>query len=314
MLQVQNLNAGYLFKKKKIWAVRNVSLNVGKEDFLGIAGESGCGKTTLVMAILRLLKSPGFVESGKVIFDGVDLYQLSNEELNQLRWKQFSYVPQSSMNSLNPVLSVRDQMLDVVFRHTSMTRQEALQLILDMLQLVGIPPERVKSYPHQLSGGMRQRVVIAMSLLLSPKLVIFDEPTTALDVVVQRSIIEKIFELQLQKRFSAIFVTHDISLLFEITKHLAIMYAGEIVEYGPTREVYEGPLHPYTIGLIESLPSIYGELKEYKSIPGRLPDLSQTIVGCSFYERCRSRMDVCRLEHPGLKEVKPGRWVACHLY
>lgn len=314
MLQVQNLNAGYLFKKKKVWAVRNVSLNVGKEDFLGIAGESGCGKTTLVMAILRLLKSPGFVESGKVIFDGVDLYQLSKEELDRLRWKQFSYVPQSSMNSLNPVLNIRDQMMDVILRHTSMTKQEALQLIVDMLQLVGIPPERVKSYPHQLSGGMRQRVVIAMSLLLSPKLVIFDEPTTALDVVVQRSIIEKIFELQLQKRFSAIFVTHDISLLFEITKHLAIMYAGEIVEYGPTREVYEEPLHPYTVGLIESLPSIYGELKEYKSIPGRLPDLSQSIAGCSFYERCRSKMDVCRLEHPGLKEVKPGRWVACHLY
>lgn len=314
MLQVQNLNAGYLFKKKKVWAVRNVSLNLGKGDFLGIAGESGCGKTTLVMAILRLLKNPGFVESGKVIFDGVDLYQLSKEELNQLRWKQFSYVPQSSMNSLNPVLSIRDQMMDVILRHTSMTRQEALQLIVGMLQLVGIPPERVKSYPHQLSGGMRQRVVIAMSLLLSPKLVIFDEPTTALDVVVQRSIIEKIFELQLQKEFSAIFVTHDISLLFEITKHLAIMYAGEIVEYGPTREVYEEPLHPYTIGLIESLPSIYGELKEYKSIPGRLPDLSQIIVGCSFHERCRSRMNVCRLEHPSLKEVKPGRWVACHLY
>ncbi|WP_041082775.1 ABC transporter ATP-binding protein [Thermotoga profunda] len=314
MVEILNLRAGYRFRKKVVRAVNNVCLKIHDQDFLGIAGESGCGKSTLVLAMLRLLKSPGYIESGKVLINGLDIFSLSNEQLSKVRWKEFSFVPQSSMSSLNPVMKIKDQIADAIVCHTDMERQEAYEIVGEVLKLVGIPVERANSYPHQLSGGMRQRVVIAMALALSPKFVVFDEPTTALDVVVQRSILEKIFELQEQKKFSAAFVTHDISLLFEISKHLAIMYAGEIVEYGDTRNVYENPLHPYAKGLIEALPSVSGELKEYKSIPGRPPDLSIVIEGCPFYERCRFRKKICLEKHPEYKQVEQGRWVSCHLY
>lgn len=314
MVEILNLKAGYRFRKKIIRAVNGVNLKVYEKDFLGIAGESGCGKSTLVLAMLRLLKSPGYVESGKVLIDKVDIFSLCEEELSKIRWKEFSLVPQSSMNSLNPVMKIKDQIADVILHHMSIGKKQAYEMVEDVLKLVGIPLDRANSYPHQLSGGMRQRVVIGMALVLSPKFVVFDEPTTALDVVVQRSILEKIFELQEEKGFSAVFVTHDISLLFEISKHLAIMYAGEIVEYGDTRYVYEKPLHPYTKGLIEALPNISAELREYKSIAGRPPDLSTPIEGCPFYERCQFRKEICLKQHPEYKQVEQGRWVSCHLY
>lgn len=313
MVEVLNLKAGYRFRKKVVKAVNNVTLRIYDEDFLGIAGESGCGKSTLVLAMLRLLKSPGYIESGKVIINGINIFELSDEALSKVRWKEFSFVPQSSMNSLNPVMKIKDQIADAVIRHTRVSKHDAYRTVEKVLQLVGIPVDRMDSYPHQLSGGMRQRVVIAMALSLSPKLIVFDEPTTALDVVVQRSILEKIFELQREKRFSSIFVTHDISLLLEISRHIAIMYAGEIVEYGGTAAVYENPLHPYTRGLIVAVPSISGQIKEYKSIPGRPPDLSEHITGCPFYERCDFRKKICFHEHPEYKEVDRGRWVSCHL-
>lgn len=314
MVEILDLRAGYRFRGKVIKAVNGVSLKVYEKDFLGVAGESGCGKSTMILAMLKLLNSPGYIESGQVIINGFDIFKLSQEELSKLRWKEFSYVPQSSMNSLNPVMKVGDQIADVVVHHTLMRKQDAYGIVYDLLKLVSIPPDRANRYPHQLSGGMRQRVVIAMALALSPKFVVFDEPTTALDVIVQRSILENIFELQEKKGFSAIFVTHDISLLFEISKHLAIMYAGRIVEYGETRAVYENPFHPYTKGLIEALPSISGQLKEYKSIPGKPPDLSVEIKGCPFYERCSFRKAVCQEIYPHYREIQQGRWVACHLY
>ncbi|MGJ8454027.1 ABC transporter ATP-binding protein [Pseudothermotoga sp. U03pept] len=314
MVEILSLKAGYRFRKKNVKAVRDVTLTIYDRDFLGIAGESGCGKSTLALAMLKLLKTPGYIESGKVLIDKVDIFNLSQEELSKVRWKEFSFVPQSSMNSLNPVMKIRDQIVDVIVHHTAMKIQEAHEIVYEVLRLVGLPLQCAHSYPHQLSGGMRQRVVIGMALALSPKFVVFDEPTTALDVVVQRSILEKIFELQKEKGFAAVFVTHDISLLFEISKHLAIMYAGEIVEYGDTKSVYERPLHPYTQGLIESLPSISKELKSYRSIPGKPPDLSEEIEGCPFYERCQFRKEICLKDHPRSKQVEQGRWVSCHLY
>ncbi|AEH51832.1 ABC transporter ATP-binding protein [Pseudothermotoga thermarum] len=316
LLEVRNLDAGYFKGKKFYHAVRDCSFKLYKNDFLGIAGESGCGKSTLALAILRLLKPPGKVISGQVIFDGVDLFELSEEELRQKRWGEFSLVTQSSMNSLNPVLKIKDQLLDVYLEHSKeKDLEKANKRLFEVMRLVNIDPKFLNSYPHQLSGGMRQRVVIAMALLFAPKLIVLDEPTTALDVIVQRSIIEEFQELFEKIGFSAILITHDISLLFEITKHIAIMYAGEIVEYGQSREVFDDPKHPYTKALLQAIPSISGELKEYKSIPGRPPDLSKEIVGCSFVDRCEYAFERCEKLHPQVTLVsESGRWVRCHLY
>jgi len=313
VMKVTKLSAGYSFRNKFVHAVRDVSFEVMENDFFGIAGESGCGKTTLVMALLRLLRRPGVIKSGSVEILGNDILRLSEEDLRKLRWKVFSFVPQSSMNSLNPVMRIGDQMSDVLIRNFGYKKEEALELVRAALELVNIKPERMDNYPHQLSGGMRQRIVIAMALLLSPKLVVMDEPTTALDVVVQRSILQQIEDLRQLKNFATLFITHDISLLFELATNLAIMYAGEFVEIGPAKILFERPMHPYTKGLIEALPSISGELKEYKSIPGKPPDLSVEIIGCPFKDRCSYAFEKCQVEKPTLI-FKDGRWVSCHLY
>lgn len=316
LLEVKTLNAGYYKGKRFYHAVRNCSFVLYRNDFLGLAGESGCGKSTLALAMLRLLKSPGKILSGEIYLEKLNLLELPDEELRKKRWRDFSLVTQSSMNSLNPVLKIKDQMLDVYLEHsTDKSRERANQRLFEVMKLVNVDPKFLDSYPHQLSGGMRQRVVIAMALLFSPKLVVLDEPTTALDVVVQRSIIEQFQELFDKVMFSAILITHDISLLFEITKHMAIMYAGEIVEYGESGEVLEDPKHPYTKALLQAIPSISGELKEYKSIPGRPPDLSKQIVGCSYFDRCDYAFEKCQHVSPGeIRLSENGRWVKCHLY
>ncbi len=313
MLEIRNLNAGYEFRSKFVHAVRDVSFVVEDNDFFGIAGESGCGKSTLVLAILKLLKKPGRIISGKVIIDGIDIMEMDEKSLKRLRWSKFSLVTQSSMNSLNPVLKIKDQMADVLIKNHGYSKVQAFELVRKNLELVGISPDRMESYPHQLSGGMRQRVVIAMALLLSPKVVFMDEPTTALDVVMQRSILQKIEELREKEKFSTVFITHDISLLFEMATKIAIMYAGEIVELGIAKDVYQKPLHPYTKGLIEALPSISRTLNEYKSIPGRPLDLSLKVKGCPFRDRCSYAFDRCSVEKPELRNID-GRWVSCHIY
>ncbi len=316
LLEVKNLNAGYYKGKKFYHAVRNCSFVLYRNDFLGLAGESGCGKSTLALAMLRLLKAPGKILSGEIYLEKLNLLELPDEELRKRRWRDFSLVTQSSMNSLNPVLKIKDQMLDVYLEHsTDKSRERANQRLFEVMKLVNVDLKFLDSYPHQLSGGMRQRIVIAMALLFSPKLVVLDEPTTALDVVVQRSIIEQFQELFHKVMFSAILITHDISLLFEITKHIAIMYAGDIVEYGESGEVLEDPKHPYTKALLQAIPSISGELKEYKSIPGRPPDLSKPIVGCSYFDRCDYAFEKCQDVYPGaIRLSENGRWVKCHLY
>ncbi len=313
MFEVINLNAGYEFRDKFVHAVRNVSFKVEKNDFFGIAGESGCGKSTLVLAALRLLKKPGKIMSGKVLIDGKDLLTLNDSEMKELRWKKIALVTQSSMNSLNPVIKIKDQMSDVLIKNHGYSKADAHELVQKNLELVGITADRMDSYPHQLSGGLRQRVVIAMALLMSPSVIFMDEPTTALDVVVQRSILQQIEELRKQKAFSAVFITHDISLLFEMATKIAIMYGGEFVEIGEAHSVYSNPMHPYTKGLLEALPSISKNLEKYKSIPGRPIDLSLNIAGCPFRERCSYAFEKCEVEKPELKFVN-GRWTSCHLY
>lgn len=313
MFEVIDLNAGYEFRDKFVHAVRNVSFKVEENDFFGIAGESGCGKSTLVLAALRLLKKPGNITSGKILIDGKDLLTLNDSELKKLRWKKIALVTQSSMNSLNPVIKIKDQMSDVLIRNHGYSKQDAYELVRKNLELVGITADRMDSYPHQLSGGLRQRVVIAMALLMSPSVIFMDEPTTALDVVVQRSVLQQIEELRKQKSFSAVFITHDISLLFEMATKIAIMYGGEFVEIGEAHSVYSNPMHPYTKGLLEALPSISKDLEKYKSIPGKPIDLSLNVPGCPFRERCSYAFERCRKEKPELRFVN-GRWTACHLY
>ncbi|AMW32714.1 MAG: ABC transporter ATP-binding protein [Fervidobacterium pennivorans] len=317
MFEIKELNAGYEFRNRFVHAVRNVSLTVEEGDFYGIAGESGCGKSTLVLAALKLLKKPGKILSGQVLLDGVDVLSLPDETLRKIRWKRLSLVTQSSMNSLNPVKRIKDQMADVLIRNHGFSKSDAYNLVKEKLQLVGITADRMESYPHQLSGGMRQRVVIAMALLLSPSVVVMDEPTTALDVVVQRSILQQIEELRKKENFSTIFITHDISLLFELASKISIMYAGELVEIGLARDVYTRPMHPYTKGLIEALPSISKDLDSYKSIPGRPVDLAIPIQGCPFKERCPYAFERCAVEKPQMRYIEldgNGRWVSCHLY
>lgn len=311
LLEVRNLNAGYRSNNKIVKAVKNVSFNVEEDDFLGIAGESGCGKSTLLFSILKLLKKPGEIFGGEIIYKGENILKMDKEKLRKKRWVEFSLVTQSAMNALNPVYKIKDQIMDVIFEHSNYSKSEAIGMVEKVLHMVGIQKERMESYPHQLSGGMKQRVAIAMALVFSPSLVVMDEPTTSLDVVVQRSIMEQIDEIRSKNKFSIIFVTHDISLLFELSKRISIMYAGEMVEIGPTKAVYSNPLHPYTEGLINSFPKLTDVSKEYKGIPGRIPDLSKEIKGCPFKERCKYRKDLCD-KKPEFKEVTPGRWVACH--
>ncbi|PIJ60654.1 ABC transporter ATP-binding protein [Mesotoga sp. H07.pep.5.3] len=314
LLQCRNLVAGYRIKSGFVHAVDDVSFDLERGGFLGIAGESGCGKSTLAFAIMRLLKDNATIENGSLLFKGTDLVGLREEEMKKIRWVDISMAFQSAMNALNPVLSIGEQLTDVIHAHGEVRQSEARDRALEALKLVDIPRDRFNSYPHQLSGGMKQRVMIAMALILNPDLIIMDEPTTALDVVVQRTIIEKIQELRKSLGFSVIFITHDLSLLVEISDTLAIMYAGKIVEYGNSDELFNMPLHPYTIGLMNSFPSLTGKITRMGGIEGKPPDLLNPPEGCRFHPRCPHAMDICEKSCPALQKVDPRHSVACFLH
>ncbi len=314
ILRVNELNAGYTWGDNLVHAVNDVSFEVEKGEFLGIAGESGCGKSTLAFSITGLLRPPGHIFSGSVFFMGKDLANLSKEEIRRLRWKDFSIVFQSSMNVLNPVLRIKDQIFDGITAHVNVDKEELLAHTKKLFKLVNVSSEFLDAYPHQLSGGMKQRIVIASALSLNPKLVIMDEPTTALDVVVQRIILQEIDELRRKLGFSIIFITHDLSLLVEISDTLAIMYAGRVVEKAPSAELYAKPMHPYTEGLMNSFPPLSGKRKRLHGIPGHPPKLSEEIKGCPFATRCPKKMPICENISPPYIEVEKGHFVACHLY
>ncbi|HPJ32806.1 ABC transporter ATP-binding protein [Mesotoga prima] len=314
LLQCRNLVAGYRIKSGFVHAVDDVSFDLERGGFLGIAGESGCGKSTLAFAIMRLLKDNATIENGSLLFKGTDLVGLREEEMKKIRWVDISMAFQSAMNALNPVLSIGEQLTDVIHAHGEVRQSEARDRAIEALKLVDIPRDRFNSYPHQLSGGMKQRVMIAMALILNPDLIIMDEPTTALDVVVQRTIIEKIQELRKSLGFSVIFITHDLSLLVEISDTLAIMYAGKIVEYGNSDELFNMPLHPYTIGLMNSFPSLTGKITRMGGIEGKPPDLLNPPEGCRFHPRCPHAMDICEKSCPALQKVDPRHSVACFLH
>ena len=313
LLDIRALRVEYLTARGAVGAVNDVSFSVHPGEVVGLAGESGSGKSTIAHAILRILRPPALITGGEVLFAGRDTLKMDDAELEKFRWSNISIVFQSAMNSLNPVMRVRDQLLDVM-QHHGLSREQALKRARQLFELIGIDPKRLDSYPHELSGGMRQRTVIAIALAVNPDLIIMDEPTTALDVVVQKDILLQIARLREALGLSILFITHDLSLLVEFSNRILIMYAGELVENAPARELFDNPLHPYTLGLMNSFPSISGARRKLSGIPGSPPDLVSPPSGCRFHPRCPKAMSICSQTAPVMKEISPDHSVACHLY
>jgi peptide/nickel transport system ATP-binding protein len=313
VLEVRNLAVEYATERGTVRAVDGVSFDLDAGEFIGVVGESGCGKSTLLFAIAQLLVPPAAVTAGRVVFRGQNMVGLTDRQLASVRWRDLSVVMQSAMNALNPVKTIAAQYKDAMRAHGVASKEQIEARSAEVLRMVGIDPVHLKSYPHQLSGGMRQRSMIAMALLLTPELVIMDEPTSALDVVAQRSMMVQIKELQEQLGFAVIFVTHDMSLVSHFSDQLMVMYAGRVDEFGPTRQVFDSPLHPYTIGLTEAFPSIRGPRVHLTGIPGSPPNLASPPPGCRFAPRCPKVFDRCTQEDPELYHVN-GTLVRCFLH
>jgi len=324
VLDIRGLSVDYGLGDDAVHAVRDVSLTLHRGEVLGLAGESGSGKSTLAYGTLRLLPPPGVIRSGQVFYhpregDPIDLMSLSRARLRRFRWAEVAIVFQGAMNSLNPVHTVETQLTDVITAHEPRTTRAARRgRAVELLNMVGINAERLGSYPHQLSGGMRQRVMIAMALALEPRVVVMDEPTTALDVVMQRQILAKLVELRERIGFSVLFITHDLSLLVEFSDRIAIMYGGRIVESAPAAELYRTSLHPYSDGLLHSFPALRGPRRELTGIPGSPPDLRAMPTGCAFHPRCPKAFDPCADRSPELTrptgQEDSDRTVACWLH
>ncbi|MFJ8822128.1 ABC transporter ATP-binding protein [Streptomyces sp. NPDC102467] len=307
LLTVTDLTVVYDTARGPVTAVDHAEFTVRQGEFTAVVGESGCGKSTLMFAVTGLLNAPARIAGGAVRFRGENLVTLSERELNALRWRDFSVVLQSAMNALNPVATLAAQYKDAMAAHGTYTKEEIRARSAEVLDLVGIDPVHLRSYPHQLSGGMRQRAMIAMALLLTPDLVVMDEPTSALDVVAQRSLMVQIKELQQLLGFAVVFVTHDMSLVSHFSDQLLVMYAGQVVEAGPTRTVFDHPSHPYSRGLLEAFPSIRGPRVPLKGIPGSPPDLAAPPAGCRFHPRCPLVHDPCRDTEPALYDIGTAR-------
>ena len=342
LLEIKHISVDYFAANGTVHAVNDVSLSLKRGEVLGLAGESGCGKSTLAYAIARLLSSPAEIVDGEILYyppgesehdaeldeaistlnvretQPIDILKLSPRQLRAFRWSELSIVFQSAMNALNPVMTLGTQIMDVLRAHRpTMGPDSRKQRASELLRLVGIAPDRLKSYPHELSGGMRQRAIIAIALALSPELIIMDEPTTALDVVVQREILSEILRLRERLGFSVIFITHDLSLLLELADRVAIMYAGRIIETASRDDLYLHPRHPYSYGLLNSFPTLHGTQHKMTGIPGSPPDLRAAPSGCTFHPRCPMAFDACKRVFPVLQPStteSPEQLVACHLY
>ncbi len=313
-LSIRNLCVDYITDAGDVRAVNNVSFDIGKGEVFGLAGESGCGKSTIAFSLMRLHKPPAFISGGEVLFNGEDIMKYSDERMSRFRWKEVSMVFQSAMNALNPVLTMEDQFCDVIMRHTNMTREQAVHRAEGLLEIVDIHPSRLRDYPHQFSGGMRQRLVIAIALALNPKMIIMDEPTTALDVVVQREILQKIHALKEEFGFSILFITHDLSLMVEFTDRIGVMYAGQLIEVAPSKEILKNPYHPYTEGLASSFPPLTGPKTRLTGIPGNPLNLLEVPTGCRFQARCTKAKDTCFSVDADLTLIEPNRFSNCHLF
>jgi peptide/nickel transport system ATP-binding protein len=302
LLELRNLRVNYLTPRGPSSVVHGLDLNLAAGQVLGLAGESGSGKSTVAQAILRLLPAPGYIAGGEVRFDGEDILRMTPERLRAFRWREAAMVFQSAMNALNPVLTIKEQLCDVFLAHVSNSTTAAEARARECLNMVGLPESTLLSFPHQLSGGMRQRVGIALALMLKPRLLILDEPTTALDVVVQKSLLDKLFELQRELQFSVLFITHDVELLFSYCTHIAILYAGNLVETAEASALRRTPQHPYSNGLLSSFPKLTGPRQRLLGIPGTPPTAGTVTQGCSFAPRCSQRGSSCEVR-PELREV-----------
>ena len=312
ILEVRDLVTHYSTLQGPVEAVDHVSFNVDEGHTVGLAGESGCGKTTAALSIMGLLPSNGRVMGGQIILDGEDLLQKDERELKKIRWKKISMVFQGAMNALNPVINVGEQIAEVILEKEEIAKDEAWERVRELYELVELEPSRVKDFPHEFSGGMRQRVMIAMALACYPKLVIADEPITALDVIVQNQILDLMKDLQKKLNLSQILITHDLSVIAETCEKAGIMYAGKLVEHADTVEIYKRPLHPYTSALIGAYPSIIGEKRTLKFIPGAPPNLINPPKGCRFHPRCPYAKEICGKEEPEYLEKEEEHFVACH--
>ena len=314
-ISIRNLCVDYITDAGDVRAVNNVSFDIGKGEIFGLAGESGCGKSTVAFSLMRLHKPPAFITGGEVFFDGHgDILKKTDMAMSAFRWSEMSMVFQSAMNALNPVLTMEDQFCDVIMRHTNMTRKQAIRRAEGLLEIVDIHPSRLRDYPHQFSGGMRQRLVIAIALALNPKMIIMDEPTTALDVVVQREILQKIYALKEEFGFSILFITHDLSLMVEFSDRIGIMYSGELIEVAPSKQILETPYHPYTEGLGSSFPPLTGPKTRLTGIPGNPLNLLEIPQGCRFQARCGKTHPACFSTPTQLSQIEPGRLSNCHLF
>jgi peptide/nickel transport system ATP-binding protein len=313
LLEVRNLTASFLTSEGKAVAVNDISFHLDKGQTLGIVGESGCGKTVTALSILRLIGKPGIIESGEIIYEGIRLDQLSETAMQSIRGNEISIVFQEPMSSLNPVYRIGHQIMEPVLKHRQISKQEAKNLALSHLRQLGIAdPERVfHAYPEELSGGMRQRVLIAMALICDPKILIADEPTTALDATVQTQIIAKLSELKAETGLSVIIITHDLGVVAEICDRVIVMYASKIVEEGSLEDIFYRPQHPYTIGLLNSLPSAHRATNRLPVISGQVPRATNYPDGCNFEARCNHATERCVFHDPVLEETTPGHFIFC---
>jgi peptide/nickel transport system ATP-binding protein len=310
---VEHLTVRYPSERGWVQAIRNVSFHVERGKLVGLAGESGSGKSTLVLAATRVIRPPQVAVDGQSFINGRSILNLRDAELRKMRWSTFSFVTQSAMNALNPVMRLRDQMRDTIRAHDrSYQPSVADARAREVMDMVELPASKLLSYPHQLSGGQRQRAVIALALLLHPDLIVMDEPTTALDVVVQREIIDLIRRLQNDQGFAVVLITHDLSLLLEVAHHVIVLYGGRVMEAGPAEQLVENPLHPYSQALMHSFPPLHGAVSAQVGIPGAPPDMVSPPPGCPFAPRCDRVMDICRTTMPLLQTVGQVD-VACHL-
>lgn len=315
ILEIKDLYMYYTVKNEYVKAIDGITFDVTEKDSVGVVGESGCGKTSIANTVLRLMPENAEILKGSILFKGTDLVPLSEEEMRDYRWKGISMIFQAAMNALNPVVKVGDQIVEAIKTHESeVSYAEAMERVEELYELVGLPKERIKSYPHEYSGGMKQRAVIAMAFSCNPDIVIADEPTTALDVIVQDQILDKIKEIQEKIGMTMVYISHDISVIAEICNKIMVMYAGNIVEHASSLNLFSEPLHPYTDALLSAYPSIKGEIKKIEAIPGEPPNLMNPPKGCRFSPRCPKKMERCTQENPRLKEIKDEHSVRCHLY
>ncbi|MBZ0291162.1 MAG: ABC transporter ATP-binding protein [Anaerolineae bacterium] len=318
LLSISDLRVYFHSVRGEYKVVDGVNLTVNRNEILGLAGESGCGKSTVIEAVMRLIRPPGYIQAGEIMFrpegePAVDLLELDERSLEQIRWKYISYVPQASMNSLNPIMRIETQIADVMKAHSTLTKPEIHERATQVLDIVGLPARVLDAYPHELSGGMKQRAIIAIAMTLSPQLVIADEPTTALDVNVQRAILEAILNIKEETGTTVLFVSHDLAVHAELVDRLAIMYAGKIVEVDTVYNLFKQQTHPYSQRLFSSIPVLGGSRVRQESILGQAPDRLNWPSGCRFHPRCPFAMDKCSQIEPPLVEIETGHHVACHL-